>query len=102
MRIRCPFCGDRDHAEFAYLGDAGPTRPQASGPGGVPESAQFIDYVYMRTNPAGVLQEYWQHVGGCRTWLVVKRDITTHAIEAVSIARDHALLRSGTEPWLAD
>ena len=32
MRIPCPFCGDRDASEFAYLGDATVTRPDSSAP----------------------------------------------------------------------
>jgi heterotetrameric sarcosine oxidase delta subunit len=80
MRIRCPFCGDRSHAEFAYRGDAGPVRPSA------PDPMLFHDYVYLRDNPAGLHREHWQHVGGCRAWLVVTRDVTTHAIQAVAVA----------------
>ena len=29
MRIPCPFCGERDGAEFVYRGDASPVRPGA-------------------------------------------------------------------------
>ncbi|MBV9703816.1 MAG: sarcosine oxidase subunit delta, partial [Methylobacteriaceae bacterium] len=28
MRIPCPYCGERGNAEYAYLGDAGVSRPQ--------------------------------------------------------------------------
>ena len=97
MRILCPFCGDRSHAEFAYRGDAAPVRPRAD-PRRAPDPTLFVDYVYLRTNPAGVLQEFWQHTGGCRAWLVVDRDVTTHVISNVALARDLALDRAGAGP----
>lgn len=98
MRIRCPFCGDRAHAEFAYLGDAGPSRPKIEGRVSArPDPTLFLDYVYARTNPPGMLSEYWQHVGGCRAWLVVDRNVTTHEIFKVAVAREVVLGRSGSE-----
>ena len=96
MRIRCPFCGDRDHAEFGYRGDAAPVRPRATGRAPMPDPALFTDYVYMRANPAGRIQEYWQHAGGCRAWLTVDRDVTSHEILAVAPARDGAGERVGS------
>ena len=75
MRIDCPYCGPRGHEEFAYLGDAGRERP---GPGAPAEA--FVDYVYLRTNPAGPHREHWQHVHGCRAVLTVSRDTTSHAV----------------------
>lgn len=77
MRIPCPYCGPRGHDEFAYHGDADPVRPDASQPGA--EQA-FCDYVYLRDNSAGRLREFWYHAAGCRTWLVVERDVRTHQI----------------------
>jgi sarcosine oxidase subunit delta len=86
MRIPCPFCGDRVHSEFLYLGDAGPVRPKAAERGALPDATLFHDYVHIRDNPAGMHREYWQHSGGCRAWLVVERDVTTHAIGRVEPA----------------
>ena len=83
MRIPCPFCGERSSAEFSYLGDAAPQRPD-----GTARNLQaFHDYVYVRQNPPGALRELWQHTGGCRSWLVVERNVTTHAIGTVEAAR---------------
>ena len=76
MRIPCPFCGDRDAHEFAYLGDADRARPDPATPDA---GAQFFDYVYLRDNPAGPHREFWYHAPGCRSWLVVTRDTRTHA-----------------------
>ena len=81
MRIPCPYCGPRDVSEFAYLGDAGPVRPDPAGP----DAAQaFHDYVYLRDNPAGLHAELWYHASGCRSWLTVRRDTRSHAIESAA------------------
>jgi len=47
----------------------------------------------LRDNPAGAHRELWQHVGGCRAWLVVTRNSVTHAILEVEAARNVALAR---------
>jgi len=80
MRIPCPFCGSRDAQEFSYLGDAKQRRPAPDAP-----QAMF-DYVYLRDNPAGLHREYWHHVFGCRSWLIVSRDTVTHQISKVEYA----------------
>jgi heterotetrameric sarcosine oxidase delta subunit len=81
--IRCPWCGERDHTEFTYLGDATSRRPE--GPAGKPTPA-WIDYVYMRDNPKGAHVEYWHHHAGCRQWIKVARDTVTHAVAATDLA----------------
>ena len=78
MRISCPYCGDRDSREFAYRGDATPLRPKSED--------GFIDYVYLRDNPAGSIREHWYHAQGCRNWIVVTRDTRTHEISGVKFA----------------
>ncbi|RWQ72836.1 MAG: sarcosine oxidase subunit delta [Mesorhizobium sp.] len=83
LRIECPCCGLRDHDEFRYGGDASVTRPAHEDPD--PEA--WYRYVYVRTNPAGLHREFWQHVIGCRQWLVVERDTRNHAIASVDLAR---------------
>jgi heterotetrameric sarcosine oxidase delta subunit len=40
----------------------------------------WVDYVYMRTNPAGPHTELWYHEAGCRQITTVKRDTRTHEI----------------------
>ena len=84
MRIKCPYCGERDAAEFAYFGAADLKRPDP----GAPEAANaFYDYVYLRDNPAGPHAELWYHAGGCRSWLRVVRDTRTHVISSVQLAK---------------
>lgn len=74
MRIPCPHCGERGNEEFTYLGGADPVRPKDD------DLTAWVDYVHLRENVAGMHREYWQHVHGCRRWLVVTRDTRTHAI----------------------
>ena len=41
---------------------------------------QWLRYVYVRDNPMGPHDEWWQHSAGCRQWFVVRRDTRTHEI----------------------
>ncbi|HEY6484526.1 MAG TPA: sarcosine oxidase subunit delta [Steroidobacteraceae bacterium] len=84
MRIRCPFCGEREHSEFSYLGDGSIERPD---PLAADAQAQFIEAVYLRDNPAGPHVELWYHSHGCRSWLRITRNTLTHEILDVRFAR---------------
>jgi sarcosine oxidase subunit delta len=87
MRIPCPYCGARDLHEFTYLGDATVERPD---PDAADALDRFVEYVYVRDNPAGPHREFWYHGSGCQSWLIVNRDTRTHEIlgsEAASKAR---------------
>ena len=77
IRINCPWCGPRDQHEFTYGGDASKKRPADPENAG-PEA--WYEFVYLRDNPRGPLDEYWHHVGGCRQWLVVRRDTLAHEV----------------------
>ena len=81
LRIPCPFCGLRDHAEFTYEGDATVTYPALDGS----EEAWFAA-VFLRDNPRGPHREYWRHLHGCGAFLVVERDTVTHAIGEARLA----------------
>ena len=82
--INCPHCGDRDYTEFRYGGDASKCRP-AHGSG---DLGTWHDYVFVFANPKGAHHEYWQHVQGCRQWLVVDRDTATNEVGRTRLARD--------------
>ncbi len=84
MRINCPLCGARDSREFHYRGSA----KLLNRPDGDADDAAFHDYVYMRENTAGVNDDLWFHENGCRSWLVVARNVTTHEILSVKLAAD--------------
>ncbi len=77
LLIKCPWCGERDMVEFAHGGDA--TKVYPNDPD-TATSEEWHDFVYLRDNPHGVHDEYWHHIAGCRQWLKVRRDATTHDI----------------------
>lgn len=81
IRIDCPFCGVRDHSEFSYGGDASIQYPPLDG-----TLEEWHDAVFMRENIRGMQSETWQHVGGCRLWLVVERCTISHEIASVRAA----------------
>ncbi|MEE8429103.1 MAG: sarcosine oxidase subunit delta [Gammaproteobacteria bacterium] len=84
MQIKCPYCGVRDHHEFTYGGDASRVRPSLDDDNLV----RWYEYVFLRKNPRGRHQEYWQHSNGCRQWLRVDRDTVTHEIYAIHPAAE--------------
>ena len=86
LLLPCPYCGPRDHSEFRYGGDASKTRPAL----GVADRKGWHDHVFLFDNPKGAHKEYWQHVLGCRRWIVVERDTLTQAIAGSQPARDAA------------
>jgi heterotetrameric sarcosine oxidase delta subunit len=75
LLIPCPWCGPRAQMEFSYGGDAGLKRPPLDA---APDA--WVEYVYLRDNPAGPHDELWFHAAGCRQWLRVRRDTRTHEI----------------------
>lgn len=95
MRICCPFCGERDVQEFAYLGDASLRQRPAvpSGPVNDESLDAAHDYVYVRVNAAEAHAELWYHAAGCRQWLQVTRDLRTHGIQDVAAVRSDAQRR---------
>ena len=87
MQITCPWCGPRPVEEFTYGGDATKARPKNPDDAG---RGEWLDFVFYRENVAGLHEEYWQHVAGCRAWLVAERDTTTHAFGRIVLARPAA------------
>ncbi len=83
IRINCPFCGERDHSEFAYGGDASVQYPALDAP-----AEEWHEAVFLRQNIRGKQAETWHHVSGCRMWLVIERDTLTHEIHSVRAAHD--------------
>ena len=81
LRINCPFCGERDHSEFSYGGDASIVYPELNAP-----MEDWAKAVFERENIRGMQSETWQHGSGCRQWLVVERDTMTHEIKSVKAA----------------
>jgi sarcosine oxidase subunit delta len=74
----------RGAEEFHYRGDASVAYP----PPDNHDSGEWFAAVYLRDNPEGAHKEYWQHIHGCRAWLVVCRDTKTHEIFSAELAED--------------
>jgi methylglutamate dehydrogenase subunit B len=85
LKIPCPNCGERHYTEFRYGGDATKRRPA---PGAAMKA--WHDYVFLFDNPKGAHKEYWQHVLGCRQWLVLERDTATNQVARAWPAGDWA------------
>lgn len=82
MYINCPFCGHRHLEEFTYEGDATITWPALESQ----DLEAWSETIFQRRNPAGPHREYWQHVHGCRQFLIVERNTVTHEIHQVKAA----------------
>ena len=90
--LTCPLCGERPYTEYRYGGDADKPRPVH----GAAEQKAWHDYLFVFDNPKGAHREYWQHVHGCRQWLLVVRDTASNAVAEVSLARE-ARRAAGTQ-----
>lgn len=75
LSIRCPWCGERDEAEFHYGGQAHVDYPPD--PGALSD-ADWGEYLFVRDNPRGSFAERWSHSAGCRRWFNVVRDTATN------------------------
>jgi heterotetrameric sarcosine oxidase delta subunit len=73
--LPCPECGPRDVYEFRWGGEQS-QRP----PAGASREA-WMEYLYARSNVAGVQQEWWYHRMGCRRWFLAVRDTRTNEVE---------------------
>ena len=73
----------RAHSEFSYGGDASVEYPALDAP-----ESEWLEAVFQRENLDGVVLETWQHLQGCRMWIVVERDTRTHAIHSVRPAHE--------------
>ena len=60
LLLSCPYCGEREHTEFRYGGDAGKRRPAHDDM----NAKAWHDHVFLFDNPKGPHKEYWQHVHG--------------------------------------
>lgn len=88
MIINHPLLGPRDASEFSYLGDA--ALMQRPNPKSDTATQDFYEYQYLRENTPRVMRELWYHEQGDRSWLVITRNISTHEIIKVELARDVA------------
>ena len=82
MRLRCPICGERDVREFYYQGAAVMLERPAADAG----EAAWDDYLHLRDNQPGDLEELWSHDAGCGAWLKVVRNTGTHDVKSAVLA----------------
>ncbi len=76
--IRCPHCNELRHElELEHGGEAGIDRPAS--PEAVSDEV-WVDYLFLRRNPKGILAELWCCRGGCQQWFKVARDTVSHAV----------------------
>ncbi|MDI2032842.1 sarcosine oxidase subunit delta [Saccharopolyspora sp. TS4A08] len=76
LRIRCPWCGERDESEFRYGGQ--PVTYPAD-PGALSD-AEWAEVLFVRDNPLGWWRERWVHAAGCRRWFELDRDTGTDEV----------------------
>lgn len=81
LQIPCPWCGERAESEFVYGGEGGIVRPAQPG---TLSDAQWADYLFMRTNPKGLLHEQWRHASGCGRWFNAWRDTVSYRFQGVA------------------
>ena len=80
LYIECPWGGFRDDEEFHYGGEAHikrPTEPNEL------NDEEFSEYLYLKSNPKGVILERWLHSRGCRRWFNVLRNTVTNEITEI-------------------
>ncbi len=85
-QLPCPFCGARELREFVFH----KTLPAAAS-ATADASADEFARTYLRVADPQLSVEHWQHVHGCRAWLLVRRNPSTGAVLAVQML-------SGTAP----
>ena len=49
IRIKCPYCGERDHSEFTYGGDASVKYPALDAP-----DSEWTQAIFFRENKRGM------------------------------------------------
>ena len=73
MQIVCPHCGPREISEYQFrtlVPEYGADSPAA---------------LYERVSRSDDSVEYWQHVQGCRAWLIVRRNPSSAAVGDVRL-----------------
>ena len=83
MLLSCPWCGYRNVSEFAYGGEL-VTRPDPA----TTTRDEWRTYLYLRDNPAGLLEEGWYHRAGCRQYFHAVRDTTDNTVLRTSRLSD--------------
>ena len=62
LLIHCPYCGDRPELEFRNMGEAHIARPSFAE---TISGETWEGFLYLRSNPKGLMAERWRHIHGC-------------------------------------
>ncbi len=73
--VHCPQCGPRSVYEFRFGGEV-KQRPAANA-----SEAAWANYIYTKSNEAGVQKEWWFHRSGCRQWFQALRNTLTNEVQ---------------------
>ena len=74
LLITCPYCGDRPELEFRNMGEAHIARATFS-PAITDED--WAEFLYVRSNPKGLMAERWRHIHGCARFFNAIRHTVT-------------------------
>ena len=97
LLIPCPYCGmERPELEFRNGGEAHIARPLD--PSAVSD-ADWAAFLYVRSNPKGVMAERWRHVSGCGRFFNVLRDTVSDTIVRVYKAGEPRPAVGAERPW---
>jgi sarcosine oxidase, subunit delta len=97
LLIPCLYCGmERPELEFRNGGEAHIARPLD--PGGVSDD-DWAGFLYVRSNPKGVMAERWRHVSGCGRFFNVLRDTVSDTILRVYKAEEPRPAAGAESPW---
>jgi sarcosine oxidase subunit delta len=79
LLIACPLCGPRAGAEFTF------ERPVESILPLTACTEEATERLFTRDNPRGPSAELWRHAYGCRAWIVLTRNTSTHDITDIRL-----------------
>ena len=82
MLIPCPWCGNRDEAEFSYGGEV-TTEPDPI----VSDDKDWADYVFNVNGEPGIRREWWHH-GPSGIWFILERDTRTDTVVQILDSKD--------------
>ena len=72
LLITCPYCGSRPEIEFRNMGEAHILRPTPAA-----TDQDMAEFLYVRTNPKGLISERWRHMHGCaRIFNAIRHTVT--------------------------
>jgi len=81
LLIKCPYCGvERPELEFSNRGEAHIARPLDPS---ATTDEEWEEYLYLRSNPKGLIAERWRHIHGCGRFFNAIRDTVSDRIVTV-------------------